>query len=221
MSNPLDPEKLFGKGGPLEKLFPLYEAGDTIVRTPSSVTRGPSHVRDALDLKRMMITVVVALTGCVLMAMYNTGLQAHLAIEAGAAPLDSPGRRRSSSSSGCSTAPTASCRAWCTGALYYLPVLAGHLRGRRQRRGAVRRRPRGTRSTRASWSPACCSRWSAADNPVVASRARHHVRRHLRQGDFRRHGDEHPERRAQRTRVSCSSPTRPTSPATARGSLPT
>jgi len=88
MSNPLDPEKLFGKGGPLERLYPLHEANDTFLRTPGHVTRGPSHARDGIDLKRLMMTVVVALSGCMLMAMYNTGYQAHLAIEAGAAPLD-------------------------------------------------------------------------------------------------------------------------------------
>jgi Na+-transporting NADH:ubiquinone oxidoreductase subunit B len=88
MSNPLDPEKLFGKGGPLERLYPLHEANDTFLRTPGHVTRGASHARDSIDLKRLMITVVVALSGCMLMAMYNTGYQAHLAIEAGAAPLD-------------------------------------------------------------------------------------------------------------------------------------
>jgi len=85
----LDPEKLFGKGGPLEMAYPLWEASDTFLRTPGQVTRGASHVRDALDLKRMMITVVVALVPCILLGVYNIGYQAHLAIEAGAAPLDS------------------------------------------------------------------------------------------------------------------------------------
>lgn len=75
--------KLFEKGGPLEKLYPLWEANDTILYTPGSVTSGTTHVRDALDLKRMMITVVVALIPCVLMAIYNTGYQANLAIEVG------------------------------------------------------------------------------------------------------------------------------------------
>jgi len=89
MSAPFDPEKLFGKGGPLEKLYPLYEAPLTIFFTPGKVTREAAHVRDGLDLKRLMVTVVIALFGCVLMAIYNTGLQAHLAIEAGALPLDS------------------------------------------------------------------------------------------------------------------------------------
>ncbi|MFV0444004.1 MAG: NADH:ubiquinone reductase (Na(+)-transporting) subunit B [Planctomycetaceae bacterium] len=71
----------FTKSGPYESLYPLYEAADTFLYTPSDVTDGPSHVRDALDMKRMMITVVVALTPCIFMALYNTGLQANLALE--------------------------------------------------------------------------------------------------------------------------------------------
>lgn len=71
----------FAKGGPWEKLFPLYEATDTFLYTPGEVTKGPSHVRDAMDLKRMMGTVYVALIPCIVMAMYNTGLQANLALE--------------------------------------------------------------------------------------------------------------------------------------------
>ncbi len=71
---------MFAKGGKLERLFPLYEAGDTFLYTPGEVTHGPSHVRDSLDLKRLMITVVAALAPCIVMAMYNTGLQANLAL---------------------------------------------------------------------------------------------------------------------------------------------
>ena len=58
---------------------PLYEAIDTFLYTPGEVTKGGvSHVRDAIDLKRIMIMVAVALTPCILMAMYNTGLQANI-----------------------------------------------------------------------------------------------------------------------------------------------
>src|SRR5690606_19750481 len=80
--------KKFEKGGPLEKHHALYEAADTILYTPGEPTRTASHVRDGLDLKRMMITVVIALLPCVFFAMYNTGYQSALAIEAGAKPLD-------------------------------------------------------------------------------------------------------------------------------------
>lgn len=78
----------FEAGGRLERLYPLYEAVDTILYTPGKVTRTASHVRDGLDLKRMMSIVVVALIPCIAMAMYNTGYQAQLAIAQGAVPLD-------------------------------------------------------------------------------------------------------------------------------------
>ena len=71
----------FEKGGRLERLYPLWEAADTFFYSPASVTHGGSHVRDAIDLKRMMMTVVIATLPCVLMAMFNTGLQANLAID--------------------------------------------------------------------------------------------------------------------------------------------
>lgn len=73
-------ERHFVQGGKLARLYPLYEAIDTFLYTPGTVTRAASHVRDALDLKRMMMTVVVALTPAILMALYNTGLQANLAL---------------------------------------------------------------------------------------------------------------------------------------------
>jgi Na+-transporting NADH:ubiquinone oxidoreductase subunit B len=73
--------KPFEKGGRLERLAPLYEAADTLFYTPSRVTRTGAHVRDALDLKRMMMLVVVAALPCVAMALYNTGLQANLALD--------------------------------------------------------------------------------------------------------------------------------------------
>ena len=80
-------EKYFRKGSKLERLYPLFEAGDTFLFTPGVVTKSASHARDALDLKRVMITVVFALSGCVFMACYNTGYQANLAISKGALPL--------------------------------------------------------------------------------------------------------------------------------------
>jgi Na+-transporting NADH:ubiquinone oxidoreductase subunit B len=79
---------LFEPGGKLEKLYPLWEAIDTLLYSPSSVSRGTIHVRDGLDLKRMMGVVVFGLLPIVFMAMYNVGRQAHVAIAAGATPLD-------------------------------------------------------------------------------------------------------------------------------------
>jgi Na+-transporting NADH:ubiquinone oxidoreductase subunit B len=71
----------FEKGGRWERFFPLWEAADTFFYTPAKVTQGAAHVRDALDLKRMMMIVVIATLPCVYMAMFNTGLQANLAID--------------------------------------------------------------------------------------------------------------------------------------------
>ena len=93
LRNKLDQlEPLFHKGGKFERFYPIYEAIDTFVYTPGEVTRGASHVRDGMDLKRMMITVVVALMPCIYMACWNTGYQANLAaqsvIENGAAAED-------------------------------------------------------------------------------------------------------------------------------------
>jgi len=70
----------FDEGGKLERLYPLFEVADTFLYTPGDVTSGPSHVRDGMDLKRMMITVVVALLPCIVMAMVNTGYQANHAM---------------------------------------------------------------------------------------------------------------------------------------------
>ncbi len=74
---------LFEKGGKLEKFYPIYEAIDTFAFTPDSVTKTTAHVRDGLDLKRTMITVVFALIPAILFALYNTGYQAHLVLSSG------------------------------------------------------------------------------------------------------------------------------------------
>ena len=52
---------LFEKGGKFERLYPLFEAGDTFTRTPGDVTTGAPHVRDSIDQKRLMIFVIYAL----------------------------------------------------------------------------------------------------------------------------------------------------------------
>ncbi|MEN1678516.1 MAG: NADH:ubiquinone reductase (Na(+)-transporting) subunit B [Planctomycetota bacterium] len=73
-------EPLFTGDGPLKKAYPLYEAIDTFLFTPGIVTKSAAHIRDSLDMKRMMIMVVIALGPCFFMAMWNTGYQANLAI---------------------------------------------------------------------------------------------------------------------------------------------
>ena len=68
---------MFAKGGKFEKLYPLYEAQDTFLYTPGEITEGETHVRDSLDLKRMMSMVIVALVPCIFFALYNTGYQSN------------------------------------------------------------------------------------------------------------------------------------------------
>lgn len=68
------------KGGKFEKAYTLYEMADTFLFTPKDVTKSGAHVRDALDLKRMMFSVIIALQPVIIMAQYNTGLQANKAM---------------------------------------------------------------------------------------------------------------------------------------------
>ncbi len=70
---------LFEEGGRFQKLYPLYEALDSFLYSPGTRTAAAPHVRDANDLKRTMITVVIALTPVTLWALFNTGWQAMLA----------------------------------------------------------------------------------------------------------------------------------------------
>jgi Na+-transporting NADH:ubiquinone oxidoreductase subunit B len=71
----------FAHGGPLEKLYPVYEMVDTFLYSPPDVTSGSVHVRDAVDLKRVMTYVWIAALPCLLMALLNTGYQANSAME--------------------------------------------------------------------------------------------------------------------------------------------
>ncbi|MGJ0624306.1 NADH:ubiquinone reductase (Na(+)-transporting) subunit B [Xenorhabdus bovienii] len=69
-------EHHFEAGGKLEKYYPLYEAVSTVFYTPGTVTRGRAHVRDAIDLKRMMILVWLSVFPAMFWGMYNVGNQA-------------------------------------------------------------------------------------------------------------------------------------------------
>ncbi len=70
-------EPHFHKGGKYEKFFALYEAVDTIFYSPGSVTKNGSHIRDGIDLKRVMITVWLATFPAMFYGMYNLGFQAN------------------------------------------------------------------------------------------------------------------------------------------------
>ncbi len=75
-------EPLFEDDGRLHALYPLYEALDSGLYSSARANPGAPHVRDAMDLKRVMVVVVVALRPTVYMAFWNTGYQANLAMHA-------------------------------------------------------------------------------------------------------------------------------------------
>ena len=66
---------LFEKGGKLGWLHSTWDAFDTFLRVPATVTAKGSHVRDSLDIKRVMIIVVLALVPAALFGMWNVGYQ--------------------------------------------------------------------------------------------------------------------------------------------------
>ena len=63
----------FEAGGKLEKLYPAYDAFETFLFVPDHTTKLGSHIRDAIDLKRTMITVLIALMPALLFGMWNVG----------------------------------------------------------------------------------------------------------------------------------------------------
>ncbi|MBS1544447.1 MAG: NADH:ubiquinone reductase (Na(+)-transporting) subunit B [Bacteroidetes bacterium] len=71
----------FEKGGKWEKYYFAYEAFDTFLFSPNTTTGAKgAHVRDAVDLKRLMMTVIIAMLPCLLFGMWNVGHQHYLAI---------------------------------------------------------------------------------------------------------------------------------------------
>ena len=71
---------MFERGGILEKLYPLYEGTFTLLYTPGKVTAGSTHVRDFIDLKRIMILVWFAVFPAMFWGWYNVGNQTVMAI---------------------------------------------------------------------------------------------------------------------------------------------
>ncbi|MGQ7274513.1 NADH:ubiquinone reductase (Na(+)-transporting) subunit B [Marinobacter sp. V034] len=70
-------EHHFEKGGKYERWYALYEAVDTIFYTPGKVTSTTAHVRDGVDLKRIMITVWLCVWPAMFFGMWNIGYQAN------------------------------------------------------------------------------------------------------------------------------------------------
>lgn len=110
-------------GGKWEKYYSVYEMVDTLLYTPSSVTgnNGP-HVRDGIDLKRMMTFVVLATIPCIIMALYNTGHQANMAVEAMGLTQPEGWRGSLLAAMGVGFAPGNIIACLLHGLLYFLPV---------------------------------------------------------------------------------------------------
>lgn len=115
-------EPLFVKGGRLQNFHALYELFDTLFYSPPDVTRGSPHIRDAIDLKRVMIMVVFAATPAALIGMWNTGYQANTAIAAMGIEM-LPGWRESVLLLlGAGHDPNSVWDNFLLGALYFIPI---------------------------------------------------------------------------------------------------
>ena len=68
-------EPYFLDDGKLAKLYPIYEAADSFLYTPSSKTKNGPHVRDSIDIKRVMFFVLIAMIPSLLFGIYNVGYQ--------------------------------------------------------------------------------------------------------------------------------------------------
>ena len=115
-------EPLFTKGGRFEQFYALFEAVDTFFFSPGDLTRGSPHVRDAIDLKRVMILVVIASTPAALMGMWNVGFQANTAMQSlGLAGIDG-WRGVVLSLLGAGYDPASVYDNFLQGALYFVPI---------------------------------------------------------------------------------------------------
>ena len=71
----------FGKGQKLEKFAPAFNAFETLLFVPNHTTKKGAHIRDAVDLKRTMVTVIIALMPALIYGIYNTGYQYYSQME--------------------------------------------------------------------------------------------------------------------------------------------
>lgn len=110
----------FAPGGSLERWYPAFEAVDSILFGSRKKTETAPHVRDAVDMKRIMTTVVVSLIPCVIMAMWNTGYQANSALQAMNIAAPDGWRGMIMVYTGCD--PSSHLANLLHGSLYFLPI---------------------------------------------------------------------------------------------------
>lgn len=110
----------FEKGGRFERWYPLYEAFDSFLFGSNTKTTMAPHVRDGIDLKRIMTTVLIALLPCVFMALWNTGYQANAALAS--LGLTTPEGWRGSIMAMVGCDPSSLVSNLLHGSLYFLPI---------------------------------------------------------------------------------------------------
>lgn len=69
----------FEDGGSLEKFYPIFEATETFLFSTAEKTKSGPHIRDSIDIKRVMILVVIALIPCYIFGAFNIGVQSGIA----------------------------------------------------------------------------------------------------------------------------------------------
>ncbi|MBC3765407.1 NADH:ubiquinone reductase (Na(+)-transporting) subunit B [Neptunicella marina] len=117
-------EPNFEPGGKYEKWYALYEAAATIFYTPGKVNKSTTHVKDSIDLKRIMIMVWMATFPAMFYGMYNVGLQANTAIMAGATLPDMWQAALFSAFGGELGQSASGLMLFFYGACFYLPIYA-------------------------------------------------------------------------------------------------
>ncbi|TVP57206.1 MAG: NADH:ubiquinone reductase (Na(+)-transporting) subunit B [Halomonadaceae bacterium] len=114
-------EPHFEKGGKYERWYPLYEAVDTVFYSPGTVTRSTSHVRDGIDLKRIMITVWACVFPAMFFGMWNVGFQANSYLAAEGLAMDE-GLRATFIAAFAGNDPGSIWDNMIYGAAYFLPI---------------------------------------------------------------------------------------------------
>ncbi|MEQ6885212.1 NADH:ubiquinone reductase (Na(+)-transporting) subunit B [Salicola sp. Rm-C-2C1-2] len=115
-------EPHFEKGGRFERWYPLYEAVDTIFYTPPSVTRTNAHVRDGIDLKRIMITVWFCVFPAMFFGMWNAGYQANTYLAEQGMAMADEGLRAAFISALAGNDPSSIWDNIIYGAAYFVPI---------------------------------------------------------------------------------------------------
>lgn len=110
----------FEKGGKYERYFSFYEMFDTMLYTPSDTTHGASHVRDGIDLKRIMMVVWLAAFPAMFFGMWNAGYNANLALASELYPVI--GWRAELTQMMLGLSPDNLFACVMHGALYYIPI---------------------------------------------------------------------------------------------------